>query len=141
MRWPIRKTQNRFSESTKKPKPHGGVSGLNCYKLAVEIFRDPILGLGAEATFFEHTLHARIAQLQIKVLEHLGAGYHTFGSVKAAEYAKARAAAGSLLALLSSGFAGLLVQRCAALEQKLLPCLIALQRSAEKTRAANSARI
>ena len=85
---PVSEKRSSFSESIKSPKNHAGVGTLNCYKLAVEIFREPRLGLAAEATSFEHTLHARVAQLQIKVLEHLGSGYHTFGSVKVAEYGK-----------------------------------------------------
>jgi hypothetical protein len=76
----------------------------------------------------------RLVQLQCQALESLGAGYHSFHVAKVQHYGKARAAAGSLLALLYAQENRLcdLKDERGALEFKLMPALVALQRSVEK---------
>lgn len=152
-----------FSERHRGRQEREGVRGLcalNCYKMAVEIFARPAWrGLGSAATLanpessagpssetssfeecaggpFVQMLWNRMVILQFEILECLGAGYHVYGSAKIAQYGRARAAAGSLLALAacSPGIAQGLVAERLLVEDKLLPALIALQRTAEKRR-------
>lgn len=118
-----------------------GIRGLNCYRLAVDIFARESWCAGDSSDAFslggaisKELLINRIGVLQLQILETLGAGYHSFGNAKVTQYGKARAAAGSLLALISASgtIGGALEAERAAVEEKLLPALIALQRTAEK---------
>jgi hypothetical protein len=79
-------------------------------------------------------LKQRLASLQLLVLECLGAGYHSFGAGKVMHYGKARSAAGSLLALISAeeSICVKLAAERDAISKKLIPALVALQRTAEK---------
>ena len=67
-------------------------------------------------------------------MESLGAGYHSFGAGKVMQYGKARSAAGSLLALISAeeSIRVKLAAERDSISEKLLPALVALQRTAEK---------
>lgn len=122
-------------------RPRLGVRGLNCYRMAVDIFAMESWRAGDSSDAFsfggaisKELLINRIGVLQLQILETLGAGYHSFGSAKVTQYGKARAAAGSLLALISANgtIGAALEAERAAVEEKLLPALIALQRTAEK---------
>jgi excisionase family DNA binding protein len=118
----------------------GGVQGLNVYRLAVEIFSKEGWGSMASSEAFwggiisMDVFKQRLASLQLLVLESLGAGYHSFGAGKVMQYGKARSAAGSLLALISAeeSIRVKLAAERDAISEKLLPALVALQRTAEK---------
>ena len=122
-------------------RPRLGVRGLNCYRMAAEIFAKESWRAGDSSDSFsfggaisKELFIDRIGVLQLQILETLGAGYHSFGNAKVTQYGKARAAAGSLLALISANgtIGAALEAERAAVEEKLLPALIALQRTAEK---------
>ncbi len=122
-------------------RPRLGVRGLNCYRMAAEIFAKESWRAGDSSDSFsfggaisKELFIDRIGVLQLQILETRGAGYHSFGCAKVTQYGKARAAAGSLLALISANGAigAALEAERAAVEEKLLPALIALQCTAEK---------
>ncbi len=128
-------------ELSEKRRPRSGLQGLSCYKIACEIFSAPSWKRVSEDALSETfplisgvLLASQVAILQMRIIEALGAGYHLFGNAKVAHYGHARAATGSLLALLSAHpkTATLLESECNALEAKLLPALVALQRTAEQ---------
>jgi excisionase family DNA binding protein len=144
--WKLSETKfDSVPSGLEKPRggstPRPGVRGLNCYRMAVDIFAAKGWGVVGgsgpspqSGIISQDVFSSRIGLLQLQILEALGAGYHTFGAAKVTHYGVARSAAGSLLALISaSGTFGvaLEVERI-AVEEKLLPALIALQRTAEK---------
>lgn len=138
---PVSETPSAVSEKLKgNRRPRLGLRGLNCYHLAVEIFTREAWGAVASDSFHLNSIPSkdifvsRLLTLQLQILEALGAGYHTFGGTKTSHYGSARAAAGSLLALVSANksLSGALENERELIEQKLLPALIALQRTAEK---------
>jgi len=140
---PVSETTSAVSEKLKgNRRPRLGLRGLNCYHLAVEIFTREAWGAVASDSFHLNSIPSkdifvsRLLTLQLKILEALDAGYHTFGGTKTSHYSSARAAAGGLLALVSANksLSGALENERELIEEKLLPALIALQRTAEKSR-------
>lgn len=138
---PVSETTSAVSEKLKgNRRPRLGLSGLNCYHLAVEIFTREAWGAVASDSFHLNSIPSkdifvsRLLTLQLQILEALGAGFHTFGGTKTSHYGSARAAAGRLLALVSANksLRGALENERELNEEKLLPALIALQRTAEK---------
>ncbi|MEI8028073.1 MAG: helix-turn-helix domain-containing protein [Pseudomonadota bacterium] len=130
-----------FESPQDSGRSRGGVQGLNVYRLAVEIFSKEGWGsMSSSESFFMGGMipmdvwKQRATSLQLLVLESLGAGYHSFGVGKVMQYGKARSAAGSLLALISAeeSIRVKLAVEGNAISEKLLPALVALQRTAEK---------
>lgn len=124
----------------KDPK-HAGLVNLSCYRLAIDIFRSATwLNIDSEATaaplglISGALLFNRLAELQINIIESLGAGYHSFNESKVKEYGRARAAAGSLVSIITASekLSQVLSAERKALEEKLLPAIIALQRTSER---------
>lgn len=73
------------------------VTALACYRLSVEAFSMPVWE-PSESNPYSH----RLLEIKFKVLEHLGAGYYSFGSGKRQHYDIARGLVGSSVALIYS---------------------------------------
>jgi excisionase family DNA binding protein len=73
------------------------VTALACYRLSVEAFSMPVWQSSEGATYSQ-----RLIDIKFKVLEHLGAGYYSFGTSKRQHYDIARGLIGSAVALLYS---------------------------------------
>jgi len=118
--------------SARQRRRHGtnkNVKDLACYKLALSAFRRP-LWQGEEGNPYAQ----RLTSLRLQILEHLGAGYYSFGSGKHHHYNCARGLVGSALALIYSNdeVMGRFADDVAYLEQELLVAFGSLLRKIER---------
>ena len=73
------------------------VTALACYRLSIEAFSMPMWNSPESIQYTQ-----RLSDIKFKVLEHLGAGYYSFGASKRQHYDSARGLIGSAVALLYS---------------------------------------
>jgi len=121
------------SEQSTRPRRRKGssktVKDLACYRLALAAFQRP-LWQSADANPFAERLNV----VRLQILEHLGAGYYSFGPGKHHHYNSARGLIGSALALIYSDelAMGRFADDVAYLEQELLGAFAALLRKIER---------
>ncbi|MCX6106553.1 MAG: helix-turn-helix domain-containing protein [Proteobacteria bacterium] len=119
-------------QSTRQHRRKGSgktVKDLACYRLALVAFERPLWQRA------EGNPHAeRLASLRLQILEHLGAGYYSFGPGKHHHYNCARSLVGSALALIYSDDQVMVrfPDDVAYLEQELLVAFASLLRKIER---------
>jgi excisionase family DNA binding protein len=105
------------------------IKSLACYRLALTAFKMPMWQISNSNPY-----STQLTQFRYKILEHLGAGYCSFGAAKRHHYDQSRGVIGSVLAIIYSDekLATLFEKDLSFLENELLLAFTSLIRKIEK---------